>query len=52
VICNFELGLTKESPPFPIVLSKWDSVSGEFIHRDVDHPIQGNIRIEYWTDRP
>ena len=36
----------------PLVLSKFDSTSGEFIHsyRDVEFPFE--YSIEFWTDRP
>lgn len=37
--------------PFPVVLSKWDSASGEFIHDVNDHPCK-DVQVEYWTDRP
>jgi hypothetical protein len=39
--------------PLVFVLSKWDDVSGEVIHEASDYPKSfGNVRIEYWTDRP
>ena len=48
-------GITPESPKIPIVLSKWNSTSGEVIHHEHDVPYGGvkiTTRIEYWTDRP
>ncbi len=38
-------------PPAVMVLSKWDDVCGEVMHEASDHPF-GNVRLEYWTDRP
>lgn len=39
--------------PFPLVLSKWDDASGEYVHQVQDHPFsQFRPRWEYWTERP
>ena len=48
-------GIAEGSPPIPLVLSKWNSVSGETIHSafDVPYSQQGyDLQIEFWTDRP
>jgi hypothetical protein len=52
VVQGFEQGLVAGGPPIPIVLSKWDSVSGEYFHRLNDHPFGGSVAAELWTDRP
>ena len=52
VVQGFEHGLVADGPPVPIVLSKWDSVSGEYFHRLNDHPFGGSVVVELWTDRP
>jgi hypothetical protein len=43
----------KGLPPVVYVLSKWDDASGEVFHEVSDYPKSfGNVRVEYWTDRP
>lgn len=42
------------SVPFPIVLSKWDAWSGEYVHGayDVGHLIsQLGAEVAFWTER-
>jgi hypothetical protein len=48
-------GVSPESPKIPLVLSKWNSTSGEVIHHEHDVPYSRQeipVKIEYWTDRP
>jgi hypothetical protein len=52
VIQGFEPGLAPGGQPIPVVLSKWDSVSGEYFHRLNDHPFGASVVSEVWTDRP
>lgn len=54
-ILRLRAGVADGSPPIPWVLSKWNSTSGEVMHRAPDVPFsaQGiSHRIEFWTDRP
>lgn len=53
VIC-LEPGLMSGSEPFPKIISKWDSSTGEYIHYPQDVPFKDNFPdydLEYWTDR-
>jgi len=62
MIFELKRGVTHGSPPIPLVLSKWDSRSGEFLHIVSDYPFLDDVpfleranykvEIEYWTDRP
>jgi hypothetical protein len=45
-------GIMGGRPNIPAVLSKWNSVSGEYVHSVNDHPLNGDVSIEIWTDRP
>ncbi len=38
----------------PVVLSKWNSTSGEFLHSIPDHPYEGQFKVGWkiMTDRP
>ncbi len=46
-------GIMKGATPFPLIVSKWDSSSGEYIHRQNDVPFQQSLdyEVKYWTDR-
>jgi hypothetical protein len=55
MILTLEAGIAVESPRIPWVLSKWDSTSGEVMHRSFDVPFDRrvfSVVTEYWTDRP
>jgi len=54
-VCGLAPGLTRESEPFAEVISKWGSISGEFLHlvHDVPFGAQGfPCEIRFCTDRP
>jgi hypothetical protein len=53
-ICTVVEGPTPDSPPIPMVLSKWNSTAGEYIHHISDHPYspQFKVIIQVMTDRP
>jgi hypothetical protein len=54
-VYGFERGLADGSPPIPLIISKWDSTSGESLHRahDVHYGSLGFcFQIRYYTDRP
>ena len=49
-----EPGLLPTGNPIPKILSKWDDVSGEYIHYPGDVPFQNqftDFQLKYWTDR-
>jgi hypothetical protein len=53
LVLSIEQGLSRESRQIARVLSKFNSVSGEYIHWEHDHPFQNfSVTIEHWTDRP
>ncbi len=62
VVMYFQAGVSPQSPRIPWVLSKWDSVSGEVLHKFTAHPFLDDVpfmdkhkyacETEFWTDRP
>jgi hypothetical protein len=54
-ILQLRQGVAQDAERIPWVLSKWDSKSGEVIHKAYDVPYESQgipFRIEWWTDRP
>jgi hypothetical protein len=47
-------GMTATSPRIPLVISKWNSTSGESLHRafDVPYAREYNFELRFYTDRP
>jgi hypothetical protein len=55
MILTLEPGIAPSSPLIPLVLSKWDSTSGEVVHLCHDVPFDPRVFslvTEFWTDRP
>ena len=53
-VLSLELGLLPTGNPIPKILSKWDDVSGEYIHYPQDVPFRDqfpDFQLKYWTDR-
>jgi len=53
-IVRFQPGVASTSEPIPIVVSKLNDMSGEFVHAVSEHPFGdacGDVAIEFWTDR-
>ena len=53
-VLSLEPGLVKTGRPIPKILSKWDDVSGEYIHFPRDVPFGDHftdLQLKYWTDR-
>ena len=53
LVLSLEQGVSPTGKPFPKILSKWDDVSGEYIHYPGDVPFQGHFsdfQLRYWTE--